>query len=75
MNYEDELERYEDEAEDRYDDYDEDFEDEFFDDEDDLHFCKVGVWHLTMMSSFMYSAVLFFRIIFAFAASLKLKKY
>ncbi|MDW3191924.1 MAG: hypothetical protein R8G66_06155 [Cytophagales bacterium] len=35
MNYEDELERYEDEAEDRYDDYDEDYEDEFFDDEED----------------------------------------
>ena len=35
MNYDDELERYEDAAEDRYDDYDEDYEDEFYDDEED----------------------------------------
>ena len=35
MNYDDELERYEDEAEDKYDDYDEDYEDEFYDDEED----------------------------------------
>ncbi len=35
MNYEDELDRYEDEAEDRYDDYDEDYEDEFYDEDTD----------------------------------------
>ncbi len=36
MSYEDELERYEGEAEDRYDDYDEDYEDDFYEDEDDF---------------------------------------
>jgi len=35
MNHDEELEHYEDEAEDRYDDYDEDFEDEFYDDDED----------------------------------------
>ncbi|MFY0689161.1 MAG: hypothetical protein JXQ90_18470 [Cyclobacteriaceae bacterium] len=36
MDYEDELEHFEEDAEDRYDDYDEDYEDEFYDDEDEF---------------------------------------
>lgn len=35
MNYEDELDRYEDDAEDRYDDYDDHDEDEFYDEDED----------------------------------------
>lgn len=35
MNYDDELDRYEDEAEDRYDDYDEEYEDDFYDEDED----------------------------------------
>ena len=33
MNYDDELRRYEEEAEDRYDDYDDEYEDDFYEDE------------------------------------------
>lgn len=36
MNYDEELEHYEDDAEDRYDDFDEAYEDEFYDDEDEF---------------------------------------